>query len=294
MTRTAPKKPKIGVFDLFTYCLMLFSVICMHSRMDSSPRLRAGIVVATVSIAGAAAAWSLVGVLRDTYDLVGAAGPTSVEELVIAGSAAAALALLLWVALGLLASVAAMTPGPLGALSRSVRDTIAPETVRRSAAVLLGVAVMSSCGPTSAVASHGAAQHETRSAAQAGSPAPTPVWGESAELVPSGPPEPAAPMAPAPDWTPQPTRALPSVTLTAPRAQVSAPSEVTVRRGDTLWDLAAAYLAPEATDAEVAAEWQRWYAANRDVIGADPDRILPGQVLRIPMPADAAPAVAGR
>jgi nucleoid-associated protein YgaU len=32
----------------------------------------------------------------------------------------------------------------------------------------------------------------------------------------------------------------------------------------------------------VAASWPRWYAANRRVIGADPDLILPGQILRPP------------
>ena len=47
---------------------------------------------------------------------------------------------------------------------------------------------------------------------------------------------------------------------------------VTVRRGDTLWDLAARGLGPDAGDAEVAAEWPRWYAANRDVVGVDPGR----------------------
>ena len=57
---------------------------------------------------------------------------------------------------------------------------------------------------------------------------------------------------------------------------------MTVRRGDTLWDLAARGLGPAASDAEIAAEWPRWYAANRDVVGADPDLLLPGQQLLAP------------
>ena len=60
---------------------------------------------------------------------------------------------------------------------------------------------------------------------------------------------------------------------------------MTVRRGDTLWDLAAAHLLEAATDAEIAVEWQRWYSLNRTVIGADPDLILPGQRLVIPSPS---------
>ncbi|WP_336706445.1 LysM peptidoglycan-binding domain-containing protein [Oerskovia sp. USHLN155] len=57
---------------------------------------------------------------------------------------------------------------------------------------------------------------------------------------------------------------------------------VVVLRGDSLWSLAERALGEGATDAEVAAEWQRWYAANTAVIGEDPDLIRPGQVLRAP------------
>ena len=55
-----------------------------------------------------------------------------------------------------------------------------------------------------------------------------------------------------------------------------------MRRGDTLWSIAAAHLGRGATDAEVAAEWPRWYEANRAVIGDDPDDIVPGQQLQAP------------
>ncbi|MDT0213598.1 LysM peptidoglycan-binding domain-containing protein [Rothia sp. ARF10] len=64
--------------------------------------------------------------------------------------------------------------------------------------------------------------------------------------------------------------------------------EVVVRRGDTLWSIAAAHLGADAEDAEVARAWPRWFEANRDVIGDDPDRILPGQVLRVPDPSASA------
>jgi len=58
--------------------------------------------------------------------------------------------------------------------------------------------------------------------------------------------------------------------------------EVVVLRGDSLWEIAARQLGPAATDAQIAAEWPRWWAANRDVIGPDPNVILPGQRLRPP------------
>ena len=50
---------------------------------------------------------------------------------------------------------------------------------------------------------------------------------------------------------------------------------VTVRPGDTLWQLAEARLGD-------GARWTELYAANRAVIGADPDLIRPAQRLRIP------------
>jgi len=55
-----------------------------------------------------------------------------------------------------------------------------------------------------------------------------------------------------------------------------------VLRGDTLWDIASETLGGAPTDAEILREVTRWHDANRDVVGPDPDRILPGQILRAP------------
>jgi len=60
---------------------------------------------------------------------------------------------------------------------------------------------------------------------------------------------------------------------------------VTVRRGDTLWALARRAIGPDATAAEIGDAWPRWYEANRSTIGADPDLLLPGQVLVVPQDA---------
>ncbi len=103
-----------------------------------------------------------------------------------------------------------------------------------------------------------------------------------------------------PGWVPAPPPAEPvgsRVAATrmpgpAPRARHVARSEVVVRRGDSLWTIVERQLGPSATGAEVAAEWPRWYAANRDVIGPDPDVLQPGQVLR--PPAAAAGGTRGR
>lgn len=74
------------------------------------------------------------------------------------------------------------------------------------------------------------------------------------------------------------------------RAPADEPT-VLVRRGDSLWALAARRLGPGASIAEIAAEWPRWYVVNRAVIGPDPDRLRPGQRLT-PPPARTAPVAA--
>src|SRR3984957_1098683 len=65
----------------------------------------------------------------------------------------------------------------------------------------------------------------------------------------------------------------------------SAPARYTVVSGDTLAGIAAALAVPGG--------WPALYAANRHVIGSDPDVIRPGAVLTVPIPAPvphAAPA----
>jgi resuscitation-promoting factor RpfA len=46
-----------------------------------------------------------------------------------------------------------------------------------------------------------------------------------------------------------------------------------------LWDIASGQLGPDASTTDIAAEWPRWFVANRQVIGDDPDLIHPGERL---------------
>jgi uncharacterized membrane protein YgcG len=63
---------------------------------------------------------------------------------------------------------------------------------------------------------------------------------------------------------------------------VSAERQVTVRPGDSLWSIAARELGPGARAGDIAVAWPRWWAANRALVGADPNLIHPGQRLRAP------------
>ena len=61
-----------------------------------------------------------------------------------------------------------------------------------------------------------------------------------------------------------------------------AASAVLVRRGDTLWGIAARHLPGQVSNARIAAAWPPWYRLNRRVIGSDPNLIRPGMRLRVP------------
>lgn len=119
--------------------------------------------------------------------------------------------------------------------------------------------------------------------ASPGSDAPVPATATTT-------PDAARPAAPAAD---RPSPGLPDLDRPASDGAAlglvtdrsGATDQVVVVRGDTLWDLARRHLPAGASDAEVSAAWQRWWRANRDVVGPDPDVLLPGQVLRPPRDA---------
>jgi hypothetical protein len=62
----------------------------------------------------------------------------------------------------------------------------------------------------------------------------------------------------------------------------ASPRAVVVRPGDSLWSIAARDLRPDALATDVASRWHAIYAANRGVIGPDPDLLEPGQRLLLP------------
>lgn len=253
-------------------------------------------------------------------------GPLDPSELLIGVVLIAATLVAGWLGLGALAAVMAALPGALGRLAGWVADRATPKALRAGVAVLLGAAVTAGVSapawadPTPGVPRPPVA---TATGTQATSPAPT---GSGAADTPSPANAPidartdessVAPsarsigIAPDPHFMPGGTPLQPPATPSAadapdlPRADVPPVSPqsaqtaqratpaatVTVRRGDTLWSIAARRLGPGATPAQISAEWHRWYAANRATIGPDPDRIRARTTLVVPA---ASPEAGGR
>lgn len=69
---------------------------------------------------------------------------------------------------------------------------------------------------------------------------------------------------------------------TAGDRNAARPRRVTVRPGDSLWAIASRRLPAEAAGARIARSCHAWYAANRAVVGPDPDLIYPGMSLHPP------------
>ncbi|MDT0187715.1 LysM domain-containing protein [Microbacterium sp. ARD31] len=90
---------------------------------------------------------------------------------------------------------------------------------------------------------------------------------------------------------PLPDRATAPTARREPRPATparEAPGAYVVQPGDSLWSIARAH---PARDLTVDERWRAIWRANHDVVGDDPDLILPGQALRLP--ADPTPPTDG-
>lgn len=250
----------------------------------------------TVGALGLTAAWLLQTFLQG-FRAWDAGGPLRPDEALVPLVAAAALGVALWLCCGVvLELLARLLPGTVGRCAESAAAVITPRAVRRVAAALLGLGMTAGLSPAAASV---AATAPGPGASVAASPQ-TPVHAASAVPGPgrSSPThaEPELPALPDPGfgsipdagWVPSaPTvRPQPDVRVLSPAPRAPAPEqeehEVVVHRGDSLWSIAADHLGPGASDDQIADAWPAWYAANREVIGADPHFLLPGQVLRAP------------
>jgi nucleoid-associated protein YgaU len=215
----------------------------MGPSASGERRRRAGVVVVGAS-AGAAVVWHL------RPDVSGAAGGPDAD--IVVGCAWAA-----WLAAGYLCLAVAAT-AVSAARSRRWLGRLAPPLIRRAVESAVSVGLLAAIvGPTVAAAA--------------------PPREPATVTSPRHPPGPAL------DW-PGLSLLLPSppVSHRPLSAEPRGRAPVVVRAGDTLWAIAARQLGPTATTREVAASWPRWYAANRQLIGADPALIRPGERLTPP------------
>jgi nucleoid-associated protein YgaU len=242
-----------------------------------------------------------------------ASGPDAPEDLIVVGAAALGGVLLAWLAFGAMLSALAAVPGAAGRIADAVAVRVAPAAVRRAITVLLGTALMTA--PISAAHSAGsqpAPSPDATTSHVVGPPPPDPGFGVTTRqpVADGGAPDPGGSVPLSTTMTardpafgagmPAPTPAAPVASRPA-KSPPTAPGlgplgpvpqtpsstwsrTITVVRGDTLWAIAARHLGPDASPLQVAREWPRWYAANRTVIGSNPDLIRVGQILTVPTP----------
>lgn len=178
-------------------------------------------------------------------------------------------------------------PGRLGAICREGSRRVTPGLVRRLGCAALGaLAAGTSIGSASSATPLGSPTALDRADMRTAL---------DATVVDRGRPPPVSTHVPLDrgdartrDPDPSPAKGSPSTRRRKMRAPGARPSpvrgdgRVTVRRGDCLWRIAAERLPRDARPAAVDREWRRWYRANRDEIGPDPDVLQVGTRLRMP------------
>ena len=256
-----------------------------NSIKADQPAVRVACVVLGTLLLSGLLALGLWVVAAARWDALAAPGPATGADALTLLLSVAALLLLLWFVVGIALESLAVLPGRIGRWATRSTDRLTPTLAARVTALLLGSAVATAALPTTAVADTTGSGAGSAVVATAPDPgfAPQTATGQTTSTTTL----PGAGRAPEPGFLPTlpVVRRIVTPTVISPPGGLPTPRGVVVHRGDTLWAIAARDLGPHATDAEVAGHWPRWYSANRTVIGPDPDRILPGQVLVRPRPA---------
>lgn len=252
---------------------------------------RATALGAVLTAAMSVAAWAWwQAALTHAYAVWSAGGPVPVLEgtttLVQLAAAAVWTVLTLSVAMGT-AAVLPVTPAA-GSCAGQAWPPGGRVLASRVAAALLaatlgGPASSSATASSSAAASLSAAASSSATAAPVTRAAQSDLAAVDEDDSSTEPPDDVdTAQIPVPGWLPAPPPDAPAADVTLVSRGTPEDPMLTVRRGDTLWSIAADHLPGSPTVEQVAESWPRWYAANQDVIGPDPHLILPGQQLRAP------------
>jgi nucleoid-associated protein YgaU len=249
------------------------------------------------TLAALACTWLTVALGRAAADLIVSAGqaiaspdrPVAAVVVSFGAAAAGALAAGCW----FLAAANLRRPGRPAAWCDRVGARLTPALLRRAVGLTVGAGLgVAALGGVASASEPDLGWEVTTTATSDGATEATrdvaPLQ-EAASFVPASSGE--SPGAQRPTTVPTPPAEPVPEERTDGRLPASAPApeapgvvvaSVTVRPGDSLWRIAAAHLDADASNAEIAASWPRWYEANRAVIGADPGLIHPGQVLQAP------------
>jgi hypothetical protein len=258
----------------------------MSNTLTSIRRAVRALAIATIAVGVAALTWRL---------RPGVPSATATPETdVVLGCAWLAWALVGYLAVAVAATAVSHLSCHLG-IARNPLRRFAPAQLRRVVDMAITLSLATAIAGTTGISAAGAA-----TIGGAGSPGAQPAtataldWPGLAALPPkvlparhtpapqpgSARPTPRPHATPRPHRTPsgsvdrQPQPAMPPATSTD--------GDVVVADGDSLWSIAARHLGPGASVAATAIAWHQWYAANRQVVGDDPDLIHPGQLLRPP------------
>ncbi len=226
--------------------------------------LRAGGVLGAVTAAGGLLRWAAPAtpVPRRPADVPDWISSTPPDQLLTVLAAGTAWLLVGWLTVAVAATALSSTGGAAGRVAGRVADRVTPALLRSMLRAALGVTVAgASLGPTGA-------------ATLAVVPPTAAVASERPLIADDDAPG---------TWLPSLDRPATVAGLTArPAHPPRLPGTVVVAAGESLWSITARTLGPSAGAAQIAARWPRWYAANRAVIGPDPNLLRPGQRLHAP------------
>ncbi|MEO6502450.1 MAG: LysM domain-containing protein [Jatrophihabitantaceae bacterium] len=225
----------------------------------------------------------LVTGLRTPYAWVAEVGPDA-AAITLASSLLWLVAL--WTATALTATALALLPGRFGLLAHTVAGRLTPAVLRRVVVAAAGTSILISPATAFADSAASGAPAPTATANPAPAAAPSLPMDRPGDQAGRGGSSAQPPSLPALEW---PTDAADPSDPAAPEpAESRSPmsgDRVRVRAGDSLWSIAAHRLGAAGSAARIQAEWPRWYTANRQLIGADPNLLRPGVSLLAPKPA---------
>ena len=222
----------------------------------------------------------------------------TLDQILGAGATASGAVLLLWWFASLACATASLMLEKRGRVhAAAAAGRMSPAFMRRLVIATVSFQLLSGAAANAAVpgpewlpTSQG--QESTSSGAGKDALAPPQAAGPAAAAASAAPSSPAPPSAIEAGWQPRepivepgPLAAIPVRGGFSPRATGWPAGGVTVLAGDSLWSIVANHLGHGASDVDIALEWPRWYEANRELIGQNPDVLLPGQILLPPAPA---------